>query len=79
MSTQAKPKTFYFHLVSDATGSTLQGLTRAALVQFSGVSAQERYWPLIRTEKQLQSVLKEIEKKETFLCLYFLVNFSKRN
>ena len=63
MSTQAKPKTFYFHLVSDATGSTLQGLTRAALVQFSGVSAQERYWPLIRTEKQLQSVLKEIEKK----------------
>lgn len=51
---------FYIHLVSDATGTTLQGLSRACLSQFDGVKATERFWPLIRSERQMQRVLDDI-------------------
>lgn len=55
-------KRFYLHLVSDATGTTLQSLARAAIAQFEGVEPEERYWPLIRTDRQLGRVLDDIEK-----------------
>ena len=48
------------HLVSDATGSTLQGVARACLAQFDGVDPVERFWPLVRSEKQLERVLADI-------------------
>ncbi|MBI1327611.1 MAG: pyruvate, phosphate dikinase/phosphoenolpyruvate synthase regulator [Alphaproteobacteria bacterium] len=51
---------FYVHLVSDATGTTLQGLSRACLSQFDGVRAVERFWPLIRSERQMARVLDDI-------------------
>ncbi len=53
---------FYIHLVSDATGTTLQSLARGALAQFEGIDPKERYWPLIRTERQMARVLENIEK-----------------
>lgn len=52
---------FYIHLVSDSTGTTLHGLTRACLVQFDGLEPTEKFWNMIRTEKQLDLVLKGIE------------------
>lgn len=55
---QAEP--FYLHLVSDATGSTLQGLARACLAQFDEIDPVERFWPLVRTEKQLERVAQAI-------------------
>ncbi len=60
--TGSKTKSFYIHLVSDATGTTLQSLARAALSQFEGIDPQERYWPLIRTQRQMSRVLENIEK-----------------
>ena len=51
---------FYVHLVSDATGTTLQGIARACLSQFEGIDPVERFWPLIRTEKQLDRVITDI-------------------
>lgn len=51
---------FYLHLVSDATGVTLQGLARACLAQFEGIDPVERFWPLVRTEKQLERVIDDI-------------------
>ncbi len=51
---------FYIHLVSDATGVTLQDLARACLAQFDGVEPIERFWPLVRTEKQLQRAIDDI-------------------
>ncbi|MBL4589712.1 MAG: kinase/pyrophosphorylase [Alphaproteobacteria bacterium] len=57
-----KLHSFYVHLVSDATGTTLQSLARAALAQFKRIDPQERYWPLIRTDRQLNRVLEDITK-----------------
>lgn len=49
------------HLVSDSTGTTLHGLTRACLVQFENASPIEKFWNMIRDQKQLSIVLKGIE------------------
>lgn len=51
---------FYLHLVSDATGSTLHGLARACVAQFDEVTPIEKFWNLIRTEKQLEMVIEGI-------------------
>ncbi len=54
------PKHFYLHLISDATGTTLQGLAKACLAQFDHIDPVERFWPLVRTEKQLDRVIEDI-------------------
>jgi len=54
--TENRPE-FFIHLVSDSTGSTLQGLARACLAQFQGVKPVEKYWNLIRTTEQIEMVL----------------------
>lgn len=46
-------KDVYIHLVSDATGATLQGMANAAFSQFEGVHMVERLWPLVRNQKHL--------------------------
>ena len=53
---------FHIYLVSDATGTTLQGLARAALSQFEGVNPVERFWPMIRSEMQLDRAITDIQK-----------------
>jgi hypothetical protein len=50
------------HLVSDASGSTLQGLVRACMAQFEDLDPEEKFWPLIRTEKQLDRVINAVER-----------------
>jgi len=52
---------FHLHLVSDATGETLITVARAAAAQYSSVSPVEHMHPLVRTHKQLDRVLAEIE------------------
>lgn len=59
---KADAKTFHLHLVSDATGTTLLGLARACTAQFEGIDPVQKFWPLIRTQRQLERVLKKIEK-----------------
>ncbi|MFA7277008.1 MAG: pyruvate, water dikinase regulatory protein [Pseudobdellovibrionaceae bacterium] len=49
------------HLVSDSTGGTLQGLAEAALAQFDDVGAHQRLWPQIRSVRQMEKVIREIE------------------
>jgi len=53
---------FNMYLVSDATGTTLQGLARAALSQFDNINPSERFWPMIRSEVQLDRALADIKK-----------------
>ena len=53
-------KQFYLHLISDATGTTLQGIARACLAQFDHIDPMERFWPLVRTEKQLERAISDI-------------------
>ena len=52
---------FHLHLVSDATGETLITVARAAAAQYVSVAAIEHIYPLVRTEKQLDRVIAEIE------------------
>lgn len=53
-------KQFHLHMVSDATGTTLQGLARACVAQFEDVDPIERFWPLVRSEKQIDRVMDDI-------------------
>ncbi|MCH7540500.1 MAG: kinase/pyrophosphorylase [Proteobacteria bacterium] len=55
-------KAFHLHLVSDATGETINSVARACLVQFEGVTISEHLWPMVRTQRQLEKVLAAIEE-----------------
>jgi hypothetical protein len=52
---------FHLHLVSDATGETLLTVARAAAAQYANVTAVEHIHPLVRTRKQLDRILDELE------------------
>ena len=51
------------HLVSDATGETLNAIARATVVQFEHVSIVYHRWSLIRTRFQLHRVMEGIESE----------------
>lgn len=63
---------FHLHLVSDSTGETLIAVARAATAQYEGVSAIEHVYPLVRSAKQLDRVLAEIDAAPG-IVLYTLV------
>jgi regulator of PEP synthase PpsR (kinase-PPPase family) len=54
-------KDLHLHLVSDSTGATLQKLAEAALVQFPDIHPVERLWPLVRSETQMERMLRDLE------------------
>ncbi len=53
---------FHLHLVSDSTGETLITVARAAAAQYTKVIPVEHVHPLVRTPKQLDRVLVEVEE-----------------
>jgi len=53
---------FHLHLVSDSTGETLITVARAVAAQYSNVTPVEHVYPLVRSQKQLDRVLIEIEE-----------------
>jgi regulator of PEP synthase PpsR (kinase-PPPase family) len=63
---------FHLHLVSDATGETLITVARAAAAQYASVSPVEHMHPLVRSHKQLDRVLVEIENSPG-IVLYTLL------
>ena len=63
---------FHLHLVSDATGETLITVARAAAAQYANVSPVEHMHPLVRSHKQLDRVLAEIENSPG-IVLYTLL------
>jgi len=63
---------FHLHLVSDATGETLTTVARAATAQYIKMSPVEHVYPLVRTQKQLDRVLAEIEESPG-IVLYTLL------
>lgn len=52
---------FNVHLVSDSTGETLAGVMRATCAQFDNVLPVEHSYFLVRSVKQLERVLRDIE------------------
>ncbi|HMO30444.1 pyruvate, water dikinase regulatory protein [Enterovirga sp.] len=63
---------FHLHLVSDSTGETLIAVARAVAAQYEGVSAIEHVYPLVRSARQLDRVLSEIDAAPG-IVLYTLV------
>ncbi len=80
VSTENRRKESYFHLhlVSDATGETLINVGRAACAQYANVRPVEHVYPLIRSMKQLERVLSEIEGNPG-IVLYTLVDDELRS
>ena len=64
---------FHLHLLSDATGETLITVARAAAAQYLTVSPIEHVYPLVRSHKQLDRVLSEIESSPG-IVLYTLLD-----
>jgi regulator of PEP synthase PpsR (kinase-PPPase family) len=64
---------FHLHLVSDATGETLTTVARAATAQYTKMSPVEHVYPLVRTQKQLDRALAEIEEAPG-IVLYTLLD-----
>jgi regulator of PEP synthase PpsR (kinase-PPPase family) len=52
---------FHVHLVSDSTGETLNAMAKAVVARFDGVIPIEHIYALVRSNKQLERVLNEIE------------------
>ncbi len=65
---------FNIHLVSDATGTTLQGMVRAVLAQFGNIEPHEWFWPLVRNDRQLKRVVDAIQKKPGPVVFTFVDN-----
>ena len=52
---------FHVHLISDSTGETLNAITKAVCARFDNVLPIEHIYPLIRSPRQLERVLRELE------------------
>jgi [pyruvate, water dikinase]-phosphate phosphotransferase / [pyruvate, water dikinase] kinase len=71
MSLQQRP--FHLHLISDATGETLATIARAVGVQYAEVRAIEHLHPLVRSRREMERAMKEIEATPG-IVLYTLFN-----
>ena len=60
------------HIVSDSTGETINRAVTATIAQFPSVKKQETFWPMIRSEKQVDDVVKYISKKPGLVVLSIL-------
>ncbi|WP_409019559.1 pyruvate, water dikinase regulatory protein [Brevundimonas vesicularis] len=52
---------FHVHLVSDSTGETLNAMAKAVVARFDGVIPIEHIYALVRSSKQMERVLQEVE------------------
>ena len=66
-------KNIHLHLVSDATGDTLEQVAKAALAQFPEINAQKHYWPMIRTARHMERLIPEFDERPGII-MFTLVN-----
>ena len=67
------PSYYHLHLISDSTGETLITIAKAASVQYAQARPIEHMHPLVRTPRQLNRVIQEIERAPG-IVLYTVVN-----
>jgi regulator of PEP synthase PpsR (kinase-PPPase family) len=71
---QTSPQRFFhLHLVSDATGETLNTVAKAAAAQYSDFRPVAHIYALVRTPSQLNRALREIEAQPG-IVLFTLIN-----
>jgi len=68
---------FHIHLVSDSTGETLVGMSRASCAQYQHGLAVEHLHALVRSERQLEKALDFVEGFPG-VVFYTLVNQNRR-
>ena len=68
---------FNVHLVSDSTGETLAGVMRATCAQFDNILPIEHSYFLVRSSRQLERVIREIETAPG-VVMYTLSNLEHR-
>ena len=61
MTSQRLATYFHVHLISDSTGETLNAMIKAVCARFDNVTPIEHIYPLVRSPRQLERVLREIE------------------
>jgi regulator of PEP synthase PpsR (kinase-PPPase family) len=66
-------RTFHLHMISDATGETLTTLAKAVRVQYAQIRAVEHLHPLVRSRRELDRALKDVEAAPG-IVLYTLLN-----
>ena len=76
-ATKPAVRSFHLHLVSDATGETLNSMAKATCAQFAGIQPIEHVYALVRSPKQLVRVLASIEE-EPGLVMFTLMNQTLR-
>ena len=64
---------FHLHLVSDATGETINSVAKAALVQFEMAEPIEHVWTMVRSKNQLMKVVHGISENPG-LVLFTIVD-----
>jgi [pyruvate, water dikinase]-phosphate phosphotransferase / [pyruvate, water dikinase] kinase len=71
-------KHFHLHLVSDATGETVNLVARASLVQFENIDQTEHVWNMVRSEAQIREIIDAVRENPGFV-LYTLVDNEMRS
>ena len=54
-------RTFHLHMISDSTGETLITIAKAVRVQYGQVRAIEHLHPLVRSRRELERVVRDVE------------------
>ena len=60
-------------LISDSTGETLDRIFLALKSQFSNFDCEKKEYVFVRTEHQINKILKKYEEKENIIILYTVV------
>src|SRR5882724_4621683 len=64
---------YHLHLISDATGETLNTVAKAVCAQFDGVTAREHIYSLVRSERQLRRAVEHVAQHPG-IVFFALVN-----
>ena len=70
-------KELTIHFVSDSTGETIDAAVVAVMAQFPEVRKKEYFWPMVRTEEQIQEIL-EKTLANPGLVVYSILNDKNR-
>ena len=68
----------HIYLISDSTGETVSTIARSIYARFENIKFHENKWALIRTEKQIDNIVKVIVHKPG-IVLYSMINLKLEN
>ena len=68
----------HIYLISDSTGETVSTVARSIYARFENINFLENKWALIRTEKQIDNIVKTIVEKPG-IVLYTMINLKLEN